>query len=279
MLADDIIAARGGTADVVFDGAVSALAADIRQAARYDLSQGVMLSAQTVHQSQQAVRMRALALCRLPFQRTWFEWHGTNPSGEGNNFVQGPARHAPVPRRVGALVTVDESRQRGTMSWAWFTKEFDQGVNLCPIAVTFDWRAEPEPIDDLLEQAMTRFGIDKAALDRQSTHYAQARLPRLRHISAEALEQDRERFGFVWSPYATTFARDYERRMGQIDPSHQLWQYSLGDIVGEPGMLQCVILLLNSRNMTAAASVPAPERLNKQRARKGRPPLLDYTTI
>ena len=44
-------------------------------------------------------------------------------------------------------------------------------------------------------------------------------------------------------------------------------------------MLQSVILLLNSRNMTAAQAVPAPERLNRQRARKGRAPLLDYTTI
>jgi hypothetical protein len=279
MLADDVIAAQGGLCDQTFTGAVTALAADIRLAARYDLSQGVMLSAQTLHQQSQATRLRALPLCRLPFQHTWFEWPGFDPSGGGYRLV-GPAREAPVPRRVGALVSVDDSRQRGTMSWAWFTREQNQGVNVCPLAVTFDWRAEFEPIEDLSANALARFGIDKAVADHESWEALRRQRPgRLAGVTEAQLQMDRDRFGIVWSPYAAEYAAGYTRENGPLDPSHKLWQYCIGDITGEPGMLQCVILLLNARNLTLAEPVAAPERLNKQRARKGRPPLLDYTTI
>jgi hypothetical protein len=278
MLADDVLAAAGGEADRLFRGGVSALADDVRRAARYDLTQGVMLSAQTVHRSEQSPRIRALPLCRLPFERTWFEWPGGAPDGAAPT-VAGPARYAPVPRRCGALVTVDDSRQRGVMTWAWYTKDQGLGINMSPLSVVFDWREEPEPIEDLHDQTLRRWGFDKAEADRLGQEAAYREIPRTRSVAPEALQRDRDRFGFVWSPYVERFARSYERDNGPIDPTHPLWQGSIGDITGEPAMLQCVILLLNSRNMTAAEAVPAPERLNRQRARKGKLPLLDYTTI
>jgi hypothetical protein len=278
MLADDVLAACGGLADQTFSGTITALARDIRRAARYDLTPGVMLSAQTVHHSPKGTRMRALPLCRLPFEYTWFEWPGQDPAGAAPHVV-GPERYAPVPRRCGALVTVDESRQRGVMTWAWFTKEMNQGINVCPLSFCFDWREDFEPFDDLVEAAIRRHGIPKAEVDLYGIEQAMAKYPRLRGISPEALAADRDRFGIVWSPYAARFAQEYERQRGSIDPSHTLWQYAIGDITGEPSMLQCVILLLNSRNMTDAQTVPAPERLNRQRARKAKGPLLDYTTI
>lgn len=279
MLADDLNSAAGGIADTLFLGAISALARDVQRAARYDLTPGVMMSAQTVHRSPVGPRLRALPLCRLPFQRTWFEWPGGAPDFSPTPYVVGPKRFAPVPRRTGALVTVDESRQRGIMTWAWFTKEDNQGVNMCPLSVVFDWREDFEPIVDLYDQALRRHGIPKAEADRLGMEHTLRTLPRLRGASQEALQMDRDRFGFVWSPYCARFSEVYERLHGPIEPGHGLWEAAVGDITGEPGMLQCVVLLLNSRNMTAAQSVPAPERLNRQRARKGRPLLLDYTTI
>lgn len=280
MLADDILAGVGGGADQLFDLGIAAFGRDIARAARYDLSPGVMLSAQAVHKSNQAARTRALSLCKLPFERTWFEWHGADPSGERPTVV-GPDRYAPVPRRVGALVTVDETRQRGTMTWGWFINDPPRnvGVNMCPLAVTFDWREEPEPIDDLFDQALRRYAIPPAEAERLGTEHALALLPKLRGLSREELTKDRERFGFIWSPYVKEFAAVYERLNGPLEPGHELWDHSIGDITGEPGMLQCAIMLLNSRNLTSAEKVPAPDKLNRQRAKKGRLPLMDYTTI
>jgi hypothetical protein len=278
MLADDVIAASGGLADQTYAGSITALGQDIRRAARFDLTPGFMLSAQTVHRSPSHTRLRALPLCRLPFARTWFEWPGQDPAG-GPPITVGPERYAPVPRRVGAMVTVDESRQRGVMTWAWFTKEENQGINVCPLSFTFDWREDFEPLDDLVLDACRRFGISKAEAERLDYESTVAKLPRMRGVSPQQMVEDRDRFGLVWSPYAAQFRTVYERKHGPIDPSHMLWKAAIGDITGEPGMLQCVILLLNSRNMTAAQVVPAPERLNRQRERKGKPPLLDYTTI
>jgi hypothetical protein len=278
MLADDVIAGVGGEADQLFHGGIRALADDLRRAARFDLTPGVMMSARTVHVSPVEARVRALPLCRLPFQRTWFEWPGGAGAPPKEHSIVGPARYAPVPRRCGALVTVDESRQRGTMTWAWFTKQTDE-VNMCPLSVTFDWREEPEPLDDLQEQALRRYGISKEEANDRMYAADIRQLPRLRGQPRVVMEADRDRFGFIWSPYVSSFADDYTRRSGPLDPTHRLWAAAIGDITGEPGLLRCVILLLNSRNMTAAEAVPAPAKLNKARAQKGKQPLLDYTTI
>jgi hypothetical protein len=157
--------------------------------------------------------------------------------------------------------------------------EHDKGVNVCPLSVSFDWRADFEPVDDLGSAARDRYGMSDAEFHRLSRERTLEGLPRLRGIPKEQLDEERDRFGFVWSPYAAGYAAEYERRHGPLEPAHPLFQTCLGDITGEPGMLQCVILLLNSKNLTAVETVPAPERLNKQRARKGREPLLGYSTI
>ena len=274
MLADDVIEACGSQADHVFRGAVTAFADDVRKAARFDLTQGVILSAQTVHQNALGARTSALPLCRLPFRITWFEWPIQLPSRDtpynGN---------APVSRRCGALVTVDDSRQRGTMSWAWSRSGARPNVHLCPLSVTFDWRDEFEQVEDLVEVVYRRLGLSKAHAQDSGLRDLQKRTPSLQRISLPELHEDRDRLGIVWSPYMRSYSEAYERLRGPIDPRHVLWQSALEDITGEPGMLQSVVLLMNSRNLTSVENVTISRRLNLQRTRKGRQPLLDYTKI
>jgi hypothetical protein len=94
------------------------------------------------------------------------------------------------------------------------------------------------------------------------------------------LHEDRNRFGIVWSPYMRAYAEAYERERGPIDPGHLVCQAAaIGDITSEPGMLQSIVLLINSRNFPSAETVTISGRLNHQRVRKGRAPLLDYTKI
>jgi hypothetical protein len=279
MLADDVLAARGGMADRFLQGGVTNLAAAIGKAARFDLTPGVMLSAHAVHNSAQASREQALPLCRLPFEYCWFEWLGHNPANHEEHSVVGPSRIAPVPRRCGCLVQTDASRQRGVVTWAWFTKEMNQGVNMCPLGITFDWREEAEPVEDLVQEALTKANAPRERLMQEAHTDTYQKYPKMRGFSRDQLTAMRNRFGIVWSPFVRRFAENYERGAGPIHPGHALWQHAEGDITGEPGMLQSVILLLNSRNMTAAEAVPAPVKLNKQRARNNKPPLMDYTTI
>jgi hypothetical protein len=85
--------------------------------------------------------------------------------------------------------------------------------------------------------------------------------------------------GIVWSPYMRAYAEAYEKERGPIDPGHLVWQAAIEDIIGEPGMLQSVILLINSRNLTSAENITISGRLDRQRMRKGREPLFDYTKI
>lgn len=276
VLADEIIAdGRRSQADALYRGGLSALGAAIHQSSRYELSVGVMRSAVTVHRGPVVATVRALPLCRLPFRSTWFEWLGPDPFGERRN-VLGPDRHAPVPRRFGALVQTDASRQRGTMTWAWVHDGI--GLNICPIACAFDWCSEPEEVPDLRDLWFASHGLDP----QQSWEIAKRdlyKMPNMKGTPEAIAVSEQERFGLVWSPFVAEFARWYEQRHGPLSPEHGLWQAAIGDITGEPGILRAAILLMNSRNLIATEHVPTPTKLNKAREKRGKPPLLDYTQV
>ena len=143
MLADDIIATAGSDDDAIYQGAFTDLARRLRGAQRFDLAPEVLRSAFTIVQSPIGAQLRALPLCRLPFRSTWFEW----PGGFAGIPSERTDCDAPVPKRMGALVDTDESLQRGSIVYAW--KHPNGRLNFCPLGITFDWRAEPEPLDDL----------------------------------------------------------------------------------------------------------------------------------
>ncbi len=79
MLADEILAAADSPADRVYTGALSALGIAIRQAKRFDLTPGIIVTANTISTSSFAAQLRVLPLCRLPFEFTWMEWPGADP--------------------------------------------------------------------------------------------------------------------------------------------------------------------------------------------------------
>ena len=93
------------------------------------------MSAYAVRRIPLVSQLQALALCRLPFATTWFEWPGSDPvydTYRTNNL----SPEAPAPVRVGALVETDESRQCGMMTFAWSHRI--TGLNICPLAATFE---------------------------------------------------------------------------------------------------------------------------------------------
>jgi hypothetical protein len=112
MLADEILAATNSAADRTYLGAISALGSAIHRAKRFDLMPGVIVTANTIGSSSISAQLRALPLCRLPFEFTWLEWPGADPVYEA--FQRNTITDAtPAPHRMGVLIHADESRQKG----------------------------------------------------------------------------------------------------------------------------------------------------------------------
>lgn len=264
MLADDLIANGGSLDDRLMDGAFTALGRELKRAQWFDLSPEVMRSAQTVIKSPIDAQLRALALCRLPFPMTWFEWPG-NYSGEASS--RGPM--APVPKRMGALVTCEDgSFQRGSIVYAWHQERM--GANICPLAVTFDWRAEPEPLADLAGTS------EKHPLPSDPYWQRLRELhPRVQNSSIESIIEDNRRFGVIITPWLRRFVGQAFRH----GAGGRFMQAAYSDLEGEAPLLRSAILLLNSRNVTEQVSRPAPPRLNHARRKSGKVPLGDYTHV
>ena len=279
MLADTVLAECKGRFDRESGGGATALAKAIQGAGRFDLSPGVVVSAYAVRKSPLSSQLRALSLCRLPFATTWFEWPGADP-------VYDPFREntttatTPTPSRIGALIQTDESRQRGVMTFAWSHRT--AGLNICPLAATFDWRENFEEVKCLERAAWRHSGMSETQIDKRmlnSFHTLPSVVPR-HGVNADEVLQERRRSGIVWSPIMDGYAKILIRQLGRLPgpgtPQFQAWG---GDLAGEPNALRCVILLLNSRNATSAEHVVLPDKLNRARLRSGKAPLLDHTTI
>lgn len=263
MLADDLIADAGSSFDAAYCGAFTELAQRLRTAQRFDLSPEVMRSAFTIAQSPIGGQLRALSLCRLPFRQSWFEW----PGGYADTPSTRTDTIAPVPKRMGALVETDATSQRGTIVYAW---RHDAGANICPLAVTFDWRAAgAEPLDDLT--AMNRWHL--TAGDAEWRDLAE-KFPRVRNSAREDVVADNGRFGVVLNPVMDRFLNSASQRGIDL-----LLNAASKDIEGEPTLLRAAVMLLNSRNLAEYQPRPIAARLNHARRKNGKPALLDYTHV
>jgi hypothetical protein len=266
MLADELLNQAGTQDDQIFGGAFTELAIALRHAQRFDFSPDVMRSAFTVAHSPIPGQLRALPLTKLPFRLCWFEW----PGGFSGDPSARTDCYAPVPKRLGALVESDESMQRGAMVYAWLHP--DQGANICPIAVTFDWRPEPAPLPDLSHADLWGKGMSDQWWREQALLF-----PRLRGAMPGDVMDDHRRFGLVINPMMKRFM-DYA-----VSHAHggyeKLLNAAMEDVKGEPVLLRAALMLLNSRNLAMREFHPVQPRLNAARARRGKAPLLPYTHV
>jgi hypothetical protein len=277
MLADDIAARVGSPDDTLYRGAFGLLSRQIAKAQRFDFAPEVMRSALTIANSAIGPQLRALSLCKLPFDACWFEW----PAGFSGLASTRTDLYAPTPKRMGALVMTDASLQRGSISYAWSHSPAQQRreddelgiglVNICPLLVTFDWRAEgAQPVPDITN-GVRQFN---AASDAVWADMARD-FPRVRHSSRDDVIADQHRFGLVVSPIMRAFA-NYSVDVGVHEV---IMKAALKDLEGEAPMLRAAVMLLNSRNLATTEHKPAPAKLNKARVARGRAPLLDYTHV
>jgi hypothetical protein len=276
MLADQICAEGAGELARALGVDHDGLAAAVRHASRFVLEDGVMNTALTARDTPADSRLRALALARFPFELSWFEWSGSALAGRRNQSMNREL-HAPTPRRIGVLVTTDESMQRGMADYVWQHEREDGGVTPCPVRVTFDWRVdwEPPPNETLeLPPAERLEQIRQIAHEHETQD---ARRAAILKSSPEALLEDNARVGFVVSPYWLNTLHAMDAR----DPAfaRKMLREAGRDLTGECDILRSVVMVMNSRNLVALSPYTMPEKVARKRAREGKSPLLDHTEV
>lgn len=273
MLADTIIAASGGRNDGFMLGAIGRLGAEIKQAQRFDVAPELVASAEAVRESDFESRSKALALTKLPFERTWFEW-----PMDGTARPETVTAARPKPTRFGVLVTTDRTFQRGRMDLAWHHKE--HGVNVCLLSTLFDWTDDPRPVPDMIRTGWEMRGKKPDEIAALAVQGARGGVFDTRRTSDETLRADWERFGLMPCPFTVNFLVEVYRKFGPESPqAHALMRGAFNDIEAEPDILRCVLMMLNSRNLTETRPGPDLAKINKARAKGGKPPLLPYSTI
>jgi hypothetical protein len=202
----------------------------------------------------------------MPFRSTWFEW----PGGFAGIDSVRTDTYAPVPKRMGALVETDESLQRGSIAYAWLHPSRG-GVNICPLGITFDWRPEPEPLDDIARNATWHERASEADWIKLAADF-----PRIRNSTRQDVIADNMRFGVVVLPELVAFVNRAASVPGAFT---KLMVASTKDVEGEAPLLRAAIMLLNSRNLAEHQPRSISPKLNKARGRNRKPPLLDYTHV
>ena len=240
MLADDILAAVGGPVDRAWNGYIERIAKAIQRAERFAVTREVINSAQIIVQQPLEAQLRALQVCRLPFQTCWFEW----PSGNGH--------------REGALITVesDNPLSGSCFGASWLADE--RAALVLPVTGRFDWREKPAPIPDTLAQLNESEWSSAAALD-----------PWLRG-------EDREAHNEFVSRHGMSFEANLPAYMRQKGPDGTDSRFELLKCMFN---VRAVILLLNSRNISHTEPQVASEKLQRARRKSGKAPLLDHTRI
>jgi hypothetical protein len=258
MFADDLINAIGGPDDDRHRGAFGLLAPMLQDAQRFDLASEVIRSAYTVVGSPIDAQLRALPLCRLPFTTTWFEWSGSALS----QFWADVGTD-----KVGVLIRTDENLQSGEMT---FTTRHRRACSIVPINVAFDWLGTSATSPDL---SATRVKYESMT-DQQWDEFIAAN-PLARISTRESLQADTGRFAFIQN----SLMSNYLLAAGEGPHLKNIVNAAMDGIQGLPQLVRAVVMLLNSRNMTAAEPRPVSEKLNKARAKSGKQPLLDHTHI
>src|SRR4051794_30879973 len=108
-LADQIIAAQGGTIDRTYFGAISSVAKALGKAGKFELSDDVAEACRNVARSKPSSILSALPTVGLPFPRVWAEWpmHPERPGADPE-----------CPLRVGCLYE-GWNPHKGMMTWCW----------------------------------------------------------------------------------------------------------------------------------------------------------------
>jgi hypothetical protein len=295
-LSDHLLAARGTITDLF--GFATSMSRSIAEAQRFEIADEVAVACSELMASRPSSLAAALPLCRLPYKTMWLEWNG----GLGKD-QQIKRANAPVPDRQGVLIESLDG-QIGFMTIAWVHDTPDvQGVNISPISVYFDWRPDGNVIDivktahrtiikplPVVEQALLApfmVAIEKkwAKISTREivSHFFTGTSKWKQFVNdareIEAIrEMDRHMLPGVsmhgTGMIASIFAAGMRGNQDQMMDMVHSWE---ADMQGEASFVECFLAMLNSKNPVVEHEPVNLTKLNKARARRGKPKFLEYS--
>jgi hypothetical protein len=197
-----------------------------------------------------------LDLIHVPATKLWVEWLDT-PRREivsvAVDTAEGAERGEPV--RAGLYLSADPSGRRGEARTFWGPAAGAGEACLAPLVTEFDLDSdggEAGSIASVFAGAPARLTTDDAAL-------------------AHVLSGVRFRFDKAWSAY-------YRRECATAAARESVLRASLATVGSDLALLFALCLLLASR-LRLPERRPDLARLNRRRARDGRPALLDHVEL
>jgi hypothetical protein len=245
---DNSLAQLNGAADFAGDLAQVPL--------RYVLSDDLTRLCTALAYSKGARSLACADLLRVPMQRVWVEWCDAAWLAELKLYGFDADRgHAGSGRR-GALIQASPNGRCGSIRTFWSTGEADLDLLASSMEAYFDLDTEDG------EEPTVPDGQDRPSICVSDAA----------NRGADILQRCfRFRYERSWADY-------YRRAMLPPAQENAIARHALGTIAADIPMLLAFFLLLSTRTGLPRRT-PTLERLNRSRARAGKPPLLDHIEV
>lgn len=262
-LADRILATAGSRLDPF--GAAASTAESILDAQCFVFAVDTKAAMDQLAYGRPSSLLAALPICRLPFKSCWIEWPGVQCA------ARRPAtENEPPVRSFGVMLeALDETHQRLGMSFVWDHHDHDLpadlrgGVNVCAVGYIVDWTDSPWKYVKDESRKIARHMDDK---------YKKMGLGEIEAINSLA-----DTLVPTITPQMRPFIEQLRQRK-RDDLIRDLLSAGQRDLEGEWQAVISALCLLNSQN--CVEKVPQDfAALNKARVRRGKKPLISYSTV
>jgi hypothetical protein len=258
----DLVAAHG-SGDLNGDGLLSCytdLAARLAGAPRFILDPTATRTMVELNLGRPKVTREAMEHVRVPYPKMWVEWDDGDRARLREKFDR-PLTHAelrPMPGRVGFLLEVEKGGRAGTATWAWTSPGNNENYpNIGAVQPYFDldqrFEMPPDRVEGLLKGNLAEMWIDNP-------------------VQLDALFDIWRTAEHLPSPWGHT----YFRALGNNPLAISL---SYADTVGEYIAIWAIVLMLTTSRPVVDLKPVDLAKLNKQRAKRHEPPLLDHTRV
>lgn len=268
MFADQVLEAAGTEIDRLYCGALTSIAAKIREAQRFCMSSSVMEACNILAIGKPSALASAIPLCRIPFKTMWLEWDGAIPGRE----LGEPRNGVPIyiPAKYGALIEcLDDKGTAFGVTCLWRHKpcgnEWSDPKTGCdpkllifpnPAAMEVDWEKKASHV------------VSIEASKEMAAHYGGD----MREVQAVREIASHIEMGFT--PHCALFV---DRMVAAGHSADELLHNGARDMQGDLQLIMALLCLINSRNCLDVTKVEPPA--NKARLKRGNKPLLGYSEV